>query len=359
MKIINIETSQTEYPLVIGSNIFHLLPRFIDQAGIKKGNKILIITDENVAPFYHDKVKDALTEYHVFSFVVQAGESSKSLKTAEKIITYAIEQGFDRTSAVVALGGGVVGDLAGFVSVVYMRGIAFIQCPTTILAHDSSVGGKVAVNHPLGKNLIGAFYQPKLVFYDTSFLKTLPKREIKSGLAEVIKHGLIADSEFVNWLDNHADLLLSLDLEDVNYALFKGISIKGKIVKEDEKEQGIRAILNYGHTLGHAVEIISDFNISHGEGVAIGMVYAVKLARKLGLVTKENENNTVKLISKYQLPVTIPDTFNSEKLMELMQRDKKFKNNQIRMILPVEIGKVIIEEDINPAILKETIEQMK
>jgi len=207
--------------------------------------------------------------------------------------------------------------------------------------------------------LIGSFYQPKLVFYDTSFLTTLPKREVRAGLAEVIKHGLIKDAAFVQWLDQHADALLDLQLDSINEALYQGIKVKAAIVKEDEKEQGIRAVLNYGHTLAHAIETISHYQFLHGEAVAIGMVYASRLAEKLGLFSNKGVIATQELINKFDLPTAIPKEFQAEELVKIMMRDKKFNQQRTRFILPVSIGEVTIKEGIEERIILETIEEMK
>ena len=211
--------------------------------------------------------------YQTVSAIVPAGEGLKSLTMLELLIGKALEGGLDRKSAIVALGGGVVGDLAGFVAASFMRGVKFVQIATTILAHDSSVGGKVAVNHPMAKNIIGAFHQPEFVLYDLSTLRTLPAREVIGGLAEVVKHGLIWDAEFVNWCEESAEKLLGLDPEALEYALFNGCSVKAAVVSQDERENGLRAILNLGHTIGHALEAVAGYGVlEHGEAIAIGMI---------------------------------------------------------------------------------------
>ncbi|MGD9678609.1 MAG: 3-dehydroquinate synthase [Vulcanibacillus sp.] len=347
------------YSIIIEPNIYSKIANYIQELGISREDKILIITDSNVAPLYLTNIMDILNDYKVIKYIVPAGEESKSFAQVERIIEYAILNELDRKSVVIALGGGVVGDLAGFVSSVYMRGISFIQCPTTILAHDSSVGGKVGINHPLGKNMIGSFHQPSLVLYDTSFLKTLSEREIRSGYAEMIKHGLISDNIFSNWLFDKADALLNLDLEYVNEAIHKGIKVKAEIVKEDEKEQGIRAILNYGHTLAHAIETISKYQFLHGEAVAIGMVFASKLACKLEITSQEVGDFTLEIIKKFKLPTLIPTTYNTDEIINIMMRDKKFRNNQIRMVLPTTIGSVMIKEGIEKKTIAEVIEESK
>lgn len=359
MKTIQIKTNHHSYPVLIGSNITEQLPYYLEKSGITKKTKILIITDHHIAPLYLDVIKHVLSHFSVLTYIISAGEHSKSLQEAEKIIQYAIENGLDRSSLILALGGGVVGDLAGFVSAVYMRGIRFIQCPTTILAHDSSVGGKVGINHPMGKNLIGAFHQPELVFYDTAFLKSLPIREIRSGLAEVIKEGLIRDESFTEWLYDHAESLLQVNLQDMNEALLKGISVKAEIVQEDEKETGIRAVLNYGHTLAHPIETISNYQYLHGEAVAIGMVFASHLAYKLGMISEQTAVYTRDLISRFDLPTSIPSQYSDKELIHIMMHDKKFKQNTTRFILPVNIGEVIIKDGIGFEILSEAIDELK
>lgn len=359
MKKLIFEAGQTAYPIIIGYDINKELPSHLTELGITKDIKILIITDDNVGSFYLQNLLNVLNEFNTFFYVVNPGEASKSLECAEEIIQSAVEKGLDRSSVIIAFGGGMVGDLAGFVASIYMRGISFIQLPTTILAHDSSVGGKVGINHQLGKNLIGSFYQPKLVFYDTLFLNSLPKGEIFSGFAEVIKHSLIADKGFAEWLYSNSEGLLRLENELIIDALYKGILIKTKIVSEDEKEEGIRAILNYGHTLAHAIEIASNFKYTHGEAVSIGMVYACILSRKLGLINEEALFFTINLLKKFQLPISIPNGYDSEQLISILMKDKKFKNTNIRMILPTEIGKVKIVEDINKDLLFQTIDELK
>ncbi|MFV9510680.1 3-dehydroquinate synthase [Tepidibacillus sp. LV47] len=359
VKRLKIETKEHNYDLLIGAGIINQFADYLYQLGITSKTKILLITDSNVAQFHLEVVKKVLSSFQLYEYIVPAGDTAKSLKQVEAIITFMIQHGFDRSSYVIALGGGVVGDLSGFVAAIYMRGIPFIQCPTTILAHDSSIGGKVGINHPLGKNLIGAFHQPSFVLYETEFLTTLPKREIRSGLAEVIKHGLIADSSFINWLSQHVESLLNLDFEALNEALYQGSRIKAAIVKEDEKEQGIRAYLNFGHTLGHAIETLSKYQYSHGETVAIGMVFATRLARKMGYISREIEEYYVNLIERFQLPTTIPKDYNTEEIIKILLRDKKFKHHQIRMVIPIEIGKVTIVEGIEIDRVKQTIEELK
>lgn len=358
MRTLTINTKDVSYPVVVGSNIIDQLPYYLHQTGINT-RQILIITDSNVGPLYLNKIVNILEGYKVITYTVPAGESAKSIIQMEAIIEFAIKEGLTRNSLIIALGGGVVGDLAGFVAAVYLRGIPFIQIPTTILAHDSSVGGKVAINHTLGKNLIGSFHHPQLVFFDTIFLRTLPEREVKAGLAEVVKHGLIADLQFANLLYENAKELLELNLDYLNEVIYKGIGIKAAIVSQDEREQGIRAILNYGHTLAHSIETNSHYEYLHGEAVAIGMVFASKLAMQMGLTDDITVKYTIEILRRFSLPVSISSEFNSAQLIDTMMRDKKFLNNNIRMILPTELGKVKIVEGINKELLFAVIEELK
>src|SRR5690606_6294122 len=273
MDQLTISTKSKTYPMYIGTDILGQLPQVIKDT-CQSVSKVLVISDEAVADIYLEKVISILHQQYdkPLSFIIPAGESAKSFDMYYQCQTYALEQGLDRSSVILALGGGVVGDLAGFVAATFMRGIPFIQIPTTLLAHDSAVGGKVAINHELGKNMIGAFHQPNAVLYDIDLMKSLPKIELRSGFAEVIKHGLIWDPDFYNWLTEEITSLDDLQGEKLQYAVLKGVSVKAKVVSEDEQEKGLRAILNFGHTLGHAIEAESGYGkITHGDGVAIGM----------------------------------------------------------------------------------------
>jgi 3-dehydroquinate synthase len=277
----------------------------------------------------------------------------------EDIVTDALQAGLDRSSCIVALGGGVVGDLAGFAAASYMRGIRFVQIPTTILAHDSSVGGKVAVNHKLAKNVIGAFHQPEFVLYDTSTLNTLPDREVRAGFSEVIKHGLIWDAAFVDWCRDHADRLLALEPEALATALYTGCKVKAAVVSQDEKENGLRAILNLGHTIGHALEAVAGYNeLLHGEAISIGMVGAARLAMKLGH-PESIYRETKEILSRFGLPVRLPEHMDTEQIMSAMMHDKKFKEGKMVFIIPTAIGKVEINHQISVEWVRETVEQLK
>ncbi|MCR8642286.1 3-dehydroquinate synthase [Paenibacillus sp. N1-5-1-14] len=359
---LQVDLGQRSYPIYIGEGLLSDAASYLEGRNISKKSSLLIVTDEQVAASGHlGLVENSLREagYRLVSHIVPSGEKSKSLSIFEEIITTALEGGLDRNSSVIALGGGVVGDLAGFVAATFMRGVKFIQMPTTILAHDSSVGGKVAVNHRIAKNIIGAFHQPELVLYDVATLRTLSPREIRSGYAEMVKHGLIWDAQFVTWLDEHADKLLALDTESLQYGLHKGCQVKSYVVSQDERENDLRAILNLGHTIGHALEAVAGYGeLLHGEAISIGMVGAAKLAQRLGF-SKEIEQVTRALLAKFELPTQLPDHFNSDLLMEAMAHDKKFKEGKMVFVIPTEIGKVEVNRNVSSEWVREVIEQLK
>jgi len=332
-----------------------------EKHSISKSAPLMIVTDEQVAKYH---LRDVLARLEQGGFkpvykIVPSGEKTKSLEMLQEIVGEALAAGLDRKSAIVALGGGVVGDLAGFVAASYMRGVRFIQIPTTILAHDSSVGGKVAVNHPKAKNIIGAFHQPVMVLYDTDTLRTLPDREIRAGLSEVIKHGLIWDRSFTEWLDAHSGDLLSLHSGALEHALYEGCKVKARVVSEDEREGGLRAILNFGHTIGHAVEAVGGYGeLLHGEAISIGMVGAARLSVKRGS-PPEVYTETKRILQKFGLPVRLPEHYRLDEIMSAMMHDKKFKEGKMVFILLKELGKVEIRDDISAAEVEEIVQQLK
>ncbi|MCH1624748.1 3-dehydroquinate synthase [Fredinandcohnia quinoae] len=344
MEIVTVKTKSKEYPVYIGSGIIKELPRFVGE-NCKSVSKVLVISDQTVSQLYLQTIMDQLANtYEAISYVIPSGESSKSFDIYNKCQTFALANRLDRSSLIIALGGGVVGDLAGFVAATFMRGIPFIQVPTTLLAHDSAVGGKVAINHNLGKNMIGAFHQPNAVVYDIDFMKTLPLDELRSGFAEVIKHGLIWDNSFFEWLSEEITSLEDLKEEKLQYAVVKGISIKAEVVSVDEEEKGIRAFLNFGHTLGHAIEAELGYgNITHGDGVAIGMVFAMKVGETLSNHEIYSER-IANWLQKFDFPVTIPMQLEATKLLSRMKHDKKVTSGKVRMVLLKEIGEVEIVE---------------
>lgn len=361
MKQVTVDLGERSYPIYIGEGLLERIAEYLDQHGIGTKSPLLLVTDTNIAPLYLSSVVEILTSagYKIATAVVESGEQAKSLEQLDALVTAALEAGLDRKSTILALGGGVVGDLAGFAAASYMRGVRFVQVPTTILAHDSSVGGKVAVNHRLAKNIIGAFHQPELVLYDTATLRSLPDREVKAGYAEVIKHGLIWDAEFVDWLDRHANELLGLDTEALQEALYFGCKLKAAVVSQDEREGGLREILNLGHTFGHAFENVASYGqLLHGEAISIGMVCAAKLALKLGR-DESIYSVTENLFRKFGLPVRIPAHLDSEAIMNAMMRDKKFKEGQMVFVVPLSIGAVEINKQIPQAWVRDILEEMK
>lgn len=360
-KQLTVDLGERSYPIYIGSHILEDAGEIFTRHDISKRSPLMIITDEHIASLHLSGVTDRLEAagFTVVEAIVPAGEKSKSLSQLEMLIGQALNGGLDRRSTIVALGGGVVGDLAGFVAASFMRGVRFVQIPTTILAHDSSVGGKVAVNHPLAKNIIGAFHQPEFVLYDTSTLQTLPEREVRAGLSEVIKHGLIRDAEFAAWCGKHAAELLALDSESLSYALYKGCAIKADVVSHDERENGLRAILNLGHTIGHALEAVAKYDeLIHGEAIAIGMVGAAELARRFGYDASIREE-TVRLLRRFGLPVQLPAHFDTEDIMAAMMHDKKFSEGKMVFVVPTAIGQVEIRKDVPTEWVRDIVGQLK
>lgn len=344
---------------------------YIDQAFLAEGirilrtktaaKRVLVISDETVGAIYGKELLAILQEANFLAelVTVPAGESSKSAEHCMALYTKAIEYGLDRKSLIIALGGGVVGDLAGFVAATLLRGIPFVQIPTTLLAQvDSSVGGKVAINHPLGKNLIGSFYQPQMVLIDTDFFHTLPARELYTGLAEVIKYGVIADSELFAYLEANSRAVLHKDSHAMQHIITHSCRIKARIVEQDECETSVRAILNFGHTIAHAIETATDFTkYNHGEAVAIGMYGAAKLSNYLGLCSQEEVLRVGKLIEKLQLPTAAPDC-NARELLPLLSRDKKVVNGKINWILLKQIGEVVITDEVPEELVQRVLSEI-
>lgn len=361
MRTLQVDLGERSYPIYIGGGLLSEAGEYFERHQLAKKSPVLIVTDDNVGPLYLSKVETSLQDagYHTVSKIVKAGEKSKSLEVFEEIMTVAIQSGLDRHSIVVALGGGVVGDLAGFVAASYMRGVKFVQMPTTILAHDSSVGGKVAVNHRLAKNMIGAFHQPEMVLYDVDSLQTLPIRDVRSGLSEMIKHGLIWDKEFTDWCREHTEKLLALDPETLGYGLTQGCRVKAQVVSTDELEHGLRAILNLGHTIGHALEATGGYGqFLHGEAISIGMAAAARIAVNRGR-DGSLYSDTKELLEGFGLPTTLPVEMNEDDIIAAMMHDKKFKENQIIFVLPVVIGEVEIVSDVTLNDVRRVIRELK
>lgn len=335
-----IKTASKTYPLYIGKGIRLQLQAIFDDLK-QTYSAIMIITDDKVAELY---LKDVLSvfsnEKNVFSHCVKSGEEAKSFDVYYECLTAALEKGLDRKSCIVALGGGVVGDLAGFTAATFMRGIGFIQMPTTLLAHDSSVGGKTAINHPAGKNMIGSFHQPDAVIYDTETLLSLPYEEKRSGFAEVIKHAFISDNAFYKQLLEQIPTREALKEALLEEEIRRGIMVKADIVDQDEKETGIRAHLNFGHTLGQAIEAELGYGkILHGDAVAVGMLFAMKLSEKY-YQTKLPIEETEEWMLSLGYPLSVLQTLEADKLLCRMKNDKKAEFGQIRFVLMQKIGVV-------------------
>lgn len=356
MQNVEVRTDSAAYDILIDKNVLDELKLFFNNEGYSKN--ALIVSDTNVSKLYANIIADILKSVglKVKIHVVKAGEGSKSLAVAEKIFTCCIEHNLDRKSVIVALGGGVVGDMTGFVAATYMRGVPFVQIPTSLLAQvDSSVGGKVAVNHSLGKNLIGAFYQPKAVFINLDFLKTLPKREIYTGLGEIVKYGIIYDAEFFSFLEKNSENILALETQTIEKVIARSCEIKAEVVSKDEKEGGLRRILNFGHTVGHTIEKETHYlRYNHGEAVAIGMQAAAAISLKLGFIDKSVQDRITNLNKAFHLPLQA-EGCNVDNMMADLFHDKKTVNGKINWVLIDKIGNTIIKEDVPLDIVREAI----
>jgi 3-dehydroquinate synthase len=343
MKTLEVDLGNRSYPIHIGSDLIDQSELF---SACKKATSVYIVTNTTVAPLYAERLTKTLEKLDkpVRTIILPDGESYKDWKNLQLIFDDLLKFGADRQAMLVALGGGVIGDMTGFAAASFMRGIRFIQVPTTLLAQvDSSVGGKTGINHPLGKNMIGAFHQPAAVIADLNTLKTLPARELSAGLAEVVKHGAIADAEFLNWIEANAQALLECDTTAMAHAVLRSCEIKSAVVSADEREGGIRATLNFGHTFGHAIEAGMGYGAwLHGEAVACGMVMGADLSRRLNFITQDEVNRLTKIIQSMNLP-TNPPKFGAQRFMELMQVDKKTEGGQIRYVVLEKIGKAQIK----------------
>lgn len=352
------EETDNSYDILIDEGLFDNLANELKQKPL--GNSYAIITDSNVGKVYGRRLLKNLQSKNINSHLItfQAGEKSKTRKTKEKIEDEMLELGLGRDSCIIALGGGVVGDIAGFVAATYMRGIYYIQVPTSLLAMvDSSIGGKVAVDTTHAKNIIGAFYQPKKVIIDLNFLKTLPKSEIANGMAEVIKHAIIKDKDFFHFLEENIDLIMNLDLKVLKQAIKRSCEIKANIVIEDEREKGLRRVLNYGHTIGHAIEAALNYKISHGNAIAIGMSYAAKLSAKKGILHEGSVIRQNNLLEHIGLPHRLSHhKLKPRKILENIQYDKKIMDGKINFVLLNSIGDAFVSDEITLDDIKQILE---
>lgn len=334
------------YQILIGSGLLAQPISVLEQQSF---SKIAIISNELVANHYHAKLQETLTNYHGIKpdlFFIGDGESYKSQATFEQALDFLIDKEFKRNDNLVALGGGVVGDLTGFTAACYQRGINFIQIPTSLLAMvDSSVGGKTAINHAKGKNLIGAFHQPLSVIIDTDCLQTLDKRQFNAGMAEVIKIAALRDLSFFEWLEVNKELISKLSSTEIEQMIYRSCVLKSEVVAEDEQEQGVRALLNFGHTFGHAIENLAGYGtVLHGEAVAIGMILASKLSAQEYGFDSSLVARLESLLEFFELPTKLPNGIKAESMVHAMQLDKKNRNAQIRLILPIKIGQAQIKD---------------
>lgn len=356
---IDVALGDRSYPIYIGTNSVESFSLLCRQHGTP--DSVVLITDRNIAQYHLKPLVKSLVrhKFHVTSIVVPPGEVQKSLHGTNEIYTKMLERRISRNSIVIAFGGGVVGDLSGFVAATYQRGIKLIQVPTTLLAQvDSSVGGKVGINHPLGKNMIGAFYQPLFVWMDIDYLKTLPQREIVCGMGEIIKYGIIRDEELFTFLESRLTDILQLDLQVLIRVLKTCVAIKSQVVAEDEKESGVRIILNCGHTVGHGLESAGHFRLlKHGEAVLLGLLTESLIAKNLGLLDKASYDRILSLIQR--LP--IKTKFSSLKMIDIvnaMHRDKKRVGPKIRFVLPTKIGAVKVVEEVNLQLVRSAVREV-
>lgn len=353
MQTLKVDLGDRSYPIYIGEGLLaqaELLRQHIH------GNQVLVVSNETVAPLYLEKIKESLAGVKYSQVILPDGEQFKTLEVLSRIYDRLLEDKHNRTTTLVALGGGVVGDMTGFAAASYQRGVNFIQIPTTLLSQvDSSVGGKTGVNHPLGKNMIGAFYQPQCVIADTDTLASLPARELSAGIAEVIKYGLISDAPFHHWLQSNMTDLLRCEPNLMAEAVHRSCQNKAKVVASDEREVGIRAILNLGHTFGHAIETAQGYgNWLHGEAVAVGMVLAADLSARMGWISQASLEEIRDLIALANLPVA-PPTMTCDQFLSLMAVDKKVLDGKLRLVLLKQLGEAVVTSEVDEQDLRATL----
>jgi 3-dehydroquinate synthase len=354
VKRLHVDLGDRSYPIYIGADLHtdpqYYLPHLV-------GNQVMVVSNETIAPLYLQPVVEALSGFDVASVILPDGEEYKTLDVLNKIYTSLLQHRFTRRCTLIALGGGVIGDMTGFAAATYQRGVPFIQVPTTLLSQvDSSVGGKTGVNHALGKNMIGAFYQPKAVLADTATLGTLDDRQLSSGIAEIIKYGLIVDAAFFVWLEHNIDALLSRDPGALAYAIERSCQCKAEVVAADERESGQRALLNLGHTFGHAIETGMGYGEwLHGEAVATGMCMAADLSVRLGWISMQDLNRMQRLIERARLPLHPPRELSPERFLELMAVDKKVLDGNLRLVLLKAIGSSLVTASFEQDKLMETL----
>ncbi len=359
--IISVDLPQNPYEIAIAPGSLNQLGSRLKELNL--GKKVLLVSNPVIFRHYGEQAINSLKSagFEVSTHTIPAGERYKTLNSIQKLYNTALENHLERSSTLVALGGGVIGDMTGFAAATWLRGINFVQVPTSLLAMvDAAIGGKTGVNHPQGKNLIGAFYQPRLVLIDPQVLKTLPAREFRAGMAEVIKYGVIWDGDLFAQLEQvkRLDSLRYVNEELLQTILTRSCQAKAEVVGKDEKEAGLRAILNYGHTIGHAVESLTGYRlVNHGEAVAIGMVAAGAIARKLQMWNLDDAQRQNALIKKAGLPTEIPSMLETEAIIEALKTDKKVKAGKVRFVLPTQIGTVIISDQVSPDLLRQVLRE--
>ncbi|WP_437881898.1 3-dehydroquinate synthase [Pseudomonas sp. LRF_L74] len=355
MQTLTVALGDRSYPIHIGSNLLDRAELFVPHLA---GRQVAIVTNETVAPLYLERIKAVFADRQVATIVLPDGESYKNWETLQLIFDGLLKARHDRRTTVVALGGGVIGDMAGFAAACYQRGVDFIQVPTTLLSQvDSSVGGKTGINHPLGKNMVGAFYQPKAVLIDVTVLGSLPPRELSAGLAEVIKYGLICDAPFLDWLEANMGGLRALDENLLVQAIERSCSAKARVVGTDERESGIRATLNLGHTFGHAIETHMGYGVwLHGEAVSAGTVMALQMSAGLGWISEAERDRGIRLLRDAGLPVVPPLEMSAKDFLEHMVVDKKVLDGRMRLVLLKGMGEAVVTDAFERRILDETLE---
>ena len=348
-KTLKINTNQNTYQIIIGKNTLSNLGKYLKPYLINK--RVFIITNKTVSSLYSKKLEQILKKQKIVTtfIILKDGEGEKNFKTIAKLSNFLLKKDIERNDSIIAFGGGVIGDIAGFVASITLRGIQCIQIPTTLLSQvDSSIGGKTGVNTPQGKNLIGTFFQPKIVIIDVNLLSTLPKRELLSGYAEILKYGLIMDSNFYKWLEINGKKIIAGDQNKIIEAIYNSCKNKAKIVSKDEKEKNVRALLNFGHTFGHAIELLNNYkkNINHGEAVSVGMIFALKLSRELDLINEKSFKRVLNHFENVGLPLFLSKSFKNKISLQIflsaMMKDKKVKKGKINLILLKRIGKSFI-----------------
>lgn len=354
MQTLTVDLGERSYPIYIGAGLLARADLFKPHLA---GRQVAIVTSETVAPLYLKSLEASLAGCELTSIVLPDGESYKTWETLQLIFDGLLRARHDRRTTVIALGGGVIGDMAGFAAACYQRGVDFIQVPTTLLSQvDSSVGGKTGINHPLGKNMVGAFYQPKAVVIDTSVLATLPPRELSAGLAEVIKYGLICDEDFLAWLESHIDALRALDGQALIEAIERSCAAKARVVGADERESGLRAILNLGHTFGHAIETHMGYGTwLHGEAVGAGTAMALEMSTRLGWISAAERDRGLRLLLRAGLPVVPPAEMTAEDFLEHMAVDKKVLDGRLRLVLLRQMGEAVVTDEFPREVLDATL----